>query len=211
MGEIERIHHHRFRNLAGARLDHDDRFLGTNHRQVQAAVLQLADLGVHHEAVFHVSHPHRTHGVEERDGGAVQGGGGPGDAQDVRVVFPVRGQHHGDHLGFAHEPLGKEGTQRPVDHPGGQDLLFGRAPLALEEAAGDLPRGVVVLAIIDGQWEEPLPFLGLLERARRRQDHGVTVPDIGGAVGLLGDLAHFDRQFLPADFGGNTMYHLFLQ
>ena len=63
-------------------------------------------------------------------------------------------------------PLGKERPDRPVDQPRGEDFLGGRPPLALDEAAGELARGIGLLAVVDGQREEIEPFAA---RARPRR------------------------------------------
>src|SRR5947208_430029 len=61
-------------------------------------------------------------------------------------------------------------------------------PLATEERAGDLPRGVLPLFDVDGQGKEVELVLRVLRRRRCRQDHRVAV-EVGdrGARGLLGE------------------------
>ncbi len=187
------------RDLLRARLDHHDRVLGAGHQQVQLALrLEVGGGGVDHEGPVPVAHPHRADRPVERDVGDDERRGGADDGEGVRVVLEVGGEQQADDLGLARVALGKERPQRPVDHPGGEDLLLVRPSLALEEAAGDLAARVVALAVVDreGQEVESHPRLAL--RARRRQDHGVAEAHQDCSVGLLGHLPRLDRQGVAA-------------
>ena len=64
-----------------------------------------------------------------------------------------------DHLGFVAIALVEERADRAIDQAGGQNLLLCRTAFALEEATGDLARGVGLLLVVNRQREEidPLP------------------------------------------------------
>jgi hypothetical protein len=81
-----------------------------------------------------------------------------------------------------------------VDEAGGEDLELGEPPLALEEAAGDLPHGERLLDVVDHQGKEVDPGPGVFRHAGGDQHHRVTVPHHRGAARLLGPAARFDGQ-----------------
>ena len=85
---------------------------------------------------------------------SMQRGRGADHRRHVGVVLAVGRDRPGLDLDLVAVRLGEERADRPVDEPRGQDLLGGRPPLALDEAAGELARGVDLLAIIDRQGEE---------------------------------------------------------
>ena len=192
-------HHLGLGELLGPRLDHHDGVLGAGHEQVELALgAQVRGGGVHDALPVPVAHPHRGHRVVEGDVGDVEGGGGAGDGQGVGVVLHVRGEQQADHLGLAGVALREERPQRPVDHARGQDLLLVRPALALEEPAGDLARGVGVLAVVHGQGQEVHAHPRLLLRAGGGQHHRVAQADEDRAVGLLGHAPGLDGQGVPA-------------
>src|SRR6185436_3752183 len=78
----------------------------------------------------------------------------------------------------------------------------GRAPLALEEAAGDLARGIGLLSVVDGEREEALAGLGGFRRRDRSEHHGVVHRAEYGAVRLAGDFPGFQRDLLRAEGEG---------
>src|SRR5207244_12344330 len=112
----------------------------------------------------------------------------------------VCGQRRGDDVHFVLEALRPERPDRTVDHASGENRPFGRAPLALEEAAGDLARGVHALLDVDCQWEEvrALPCFRLALRGR--EPHRVAMANVDGDVGLLGLLASIDWYFSDSVF-----------
>ena len=78
-----------------------------------------------------------------------------------------------DDLHLVPEALGPERPDRAVDHAGSEDRLLGRAPLALEEAAGDLAGRVHPLLDVDGEREEVRALARLGAALRRSEDHRV--------------------------------------
>ena len=80
----------------------------------------------------------------------------------------------GDDLHFVVEAFGKQRADRAVDQARGERFLLRRATFALEEAAGDLARGVGLLDVVDGQREEVLAGLGVLRGDDGGQHDGVV-------------------------------------
>ena len=97
-----------------------------------------------------------------------------------------------DDLHLVAEALRPERPDRAVDHPRGERGALGRAALALEEAARDLPGGVHLLLDVDREREEVGvgPRVGPADG--RREDHRVARADDDGAVCLLGELARLE-------------------
>src|SRR6185503_8973928 len=104
-----------------------------------------------------------------------------------------------DDLHLVREALRPERPDRAVDHARGEDRLLGRAPLALEEAAGDLPGRVHALLDVHGEGEEVGAYARLSPSLRGREDHRVAGPDEDGPVGLLGELAGLEAHVVSAD------------
>ena len=196
---VERVDHLRFRKLLRPGLDHDEGVPAARHHEVQPAPPALVVGRVDDDPAVEHAHPDRRDGRRHRYLGGGEGGRGPGQGQDVRVVVGVGGDDEGHDLRLAVPAGGEERPDRPVDQPARQHLLLRRLALALEEPAGDAPRGVGVLPVVDGQREEvdPLALAGRV--ARGDEDHGVAVPDHHRAVRLPGQPAGLEGQGTTAD------------
>src|SRR5581483_12436441 len=94
---------------------------------------------------------------------------------------------------------------RAVDHARGQDRSLGRAPLALEEAARDLPGGVHPLLDVDRQREEVRALARLHPPLCGREHHRLARADDDRAVGLLGELARLEGDLLVTDRDGDGL------
>ena len=114
-------------------------------------------------------------------------------------------QHGDDHLGVAAPAVGEQRTDRTVDQARGQRVLFGRAALALEVAAGNAAGGVVFLGVVDGQRQEVDARLRLLGGDHGRDDGGFAVGGDDGAVGLAGYLAGLEDELAPTPVELNSM------
>src|SRR4029079_6355325 len=79
--------------------------------------------------------------AHEGDAAQRERGRGGDHREDVRLVFAVVGEDLREGESLRVEPFGKEWADGPVDQAAGQRFLFGRAALALEEAARDAPGG----------------------------------------------------------------------
>ena len=127
-----------------------------------------------------------------------------GDADHVRIVFAVRGKHHGDDLRFIAPGFGKQRAQRAVDHARSQNFALRGAPFALEKAAGNFSGGIGVFAVVHGE-RKKIAVIRLGIHAGGDQHDGIAIARQNGAVGLLGNFSGFQSQRASADFDGNLM------
>ena len=119
---------------------------------------------------------------------------GADDREDVRVVFLIGGHHRGDDLHFGLVALGKQWPNRSVGQARGEGRRFGWSAFALDESAGNLPRGVHSLFILDRQGKEANGCVRLPLADDGREHSRVAVADDDRAVGLLGDQTCFERE-----------------
>jgi hypothetical protein len=144
-----------------------------------------------------------------------EGRGGPVDREDVVRGDEVGRQRRADDLHLVREALRPERPDRAVDHARGEDCLLGRAPLALEEAAGDLPGRVHPFLDVHREREEVRAFARLRPPLRGREDHRVAGANDYRSVGLLGELPGLEAHVVLADgdvhrrLTGNHGAHMF--
>jgi hypothetical protein len=108
-------------------------------------------------------------------------------------------QHGADDLHLVAKALRPKRPDRTVDHAGRENGALGRAPLSLEETAGDLPSGVHTLLDVHGEREEIRALTRLHPALGRCEHHRVAGADEHGAIGLLGQLPGLEHELLPAD------------
>jgi hypothetical protein len=206
------LEHDVLADLVGARLHHHDRLVGAGHHEVERALgAQLGRGRVDHGLPVPVAHAHGGHGSGERDLGEDEGGAGAGDGEGVGVVLEVGGEEQPDDLRLVVVALREERPQRAVDHARGQDLLLVGPALALEEAAGDLARGVRVLAIVDGEGQEVRARLHVALGVGRRQHDRVPEPHHHRPVRLLGHPPRLEGEGVAAEGHLHTLHgHIFL-
>ena len=184
--EGDRLQHRLLGHLVGPGLDHHHRVLGRGDDQVERAPIEVGEGRVDDEPAVDEPDAHRAERTQERNPRHAHRRRRAVHRQDAGIVLLVRGDRERDQLDLVAEALGEERPERAVDEPGGQDLLFGRASLALEESTGNPSAGVGPLPIVNAQGEEVLA----LDR-RPRGDHGgehhsVAVADQDRPVRLLG-------------------------
>ena len=209
MRQLERLEELRLRDLLRAGLDHRQAVLRADDDQVEGALLHLLQRRVDGPLVALPADPDGSHRADERQRRDHQRGRGAVEAEDVVRRDHVRREDGADHLHLVLVALRPERPDRAVDHPRRQDRPLRGAPLALEEAAGDLARGVHPLFDVDGEREEVGALAGLHPALGRRQHHRVAGAHDHGAVGLLGQLPRLERNLLPADLdrdSGRALY-----
>ena len=208
VAELDRAEHLGLRELVGLGLDHHHRVLGAGDDQVEPLLGVLAQLlHVVHGRVEHVGAIDEADAgaadrAEERRAGEGQRGRGGDHADHVGIVLHVVGEDGDDDLGLVLEALDEEGPDRTVDQAGGQDLLLGGTALALEEAAGDLARGIGLFLVVHGQREEVEALLRLLLVDDGGEHAGLAVGGDDGGIGLPGDLPRFERERVMAPLDG---------
>ena len=134
----------------------------------------------------------------ERDLADAQRGRGGRRAEDVGLVLLVGREDRDDELDVVLVALGEERADRAVGQAGGQRGRLGRARLALDEAAGDLARGVHALLELDREREEVEARAGI-RPVGGAEHQGVTVADGDGAAGEAGEPAGLDGQRATTD------------
>ena len=97
------------------------------------------------------------------------------DGEEVGLARAVALDERGVDLDVVVVAVGEERTDRAVAHARGEDLLGGRTRFALEEAAGELARGVELLAILALQGEEIDPLARRIGIRDRREDPGIAI------------------------------------
>ena len=198
VGDVERVEDLRLGDLVGARLDHQDGLLGARDHEVERGLEQPLLIGVDEEvALFVLADAHGAHGRRKGDVRQHQRGAGAVHRENVVGVLMV--DRHGDRheLGLARPALGKERAQRPVDHARGERGLLAGPSFALEEAAGDLARGVHALLHVDSQREEV--DVALIARRRGAQHLGLPCRDYYRAGRLLGVFTRLELDRGAAD------------
>ncbi len=195
----DRLDHRLFGQLLGAGLDHHHRLGGASHGEVEQAVLQLRLSRIDDDAAVNVADAHAADRAGEGNVGDGERRRGAQDAEDIGIVLHVCGEHGDDDLDIVAIALGEERANGAVDQTRGEDRVLGGAAFALDEAAGNLARGIEPLFDVDGEGEEIDAFTR--EHARRSggQNDGFAVAHDHGATSLLGDTPRFDAEGAAGD------------
>ncbi len=199
VGELERVEQHVLRDLLRARLDHRQSVLRSDDDQVERRVLERRQRRVDDELLVDPADAHCADRSEERHRRDHQRRRGAVDAEDVVRGDHVRREDGRNHLHLVLEALRPERPDRAVDHASGENRALARPTLALEEAAGDLARGVHALLDVDRQREEVRAFARLHPADGRREHHRLARADDDRAVCLLGELAALECDLGVAD------------
>ncbi len=143
---------------------------------------------------------HRGDGLIERNVAESERGAGGADAEHVGVELGIDREHGRDDLNVVAKTVGKERANGAVDLARADHCVLGRPALALDEAAGNLSRGIHLLFEIAGQREKVDTFAGLLGCGDGAQhDVLIAITNQSGAVCLLREFAGFDDHRAPAD------------
>src|SRR4029077_4797929 len=111
-------------------------------------------------------------------------------------------------LDFVVPAFGKQRTDRAIGQAAGENFLFGGPAFAFEITPRELARGGGLLAIIHGEREEILAFLGFGGGDRRDENDGFAELDGDGAVGLLCELFGFHDDLFVPDGGIYFFWHM---
>ena len=192
-----------FGNFLGRAFIHDDVFFVADVDEIEIALGLFGMRGVRDEFAADAADARRAERPGPRNVGNHQRRARADDAQNIGIVFAVRAQEHGLDLDFVIPALRKERADRTVGEAAGENFLFGRPAFALEVAAGEFAGGGRFFAVVHGEREEVLAFLGLGRGHGGHDDDGFAHLDGDGAVGLLGQFAGFDDDLLVARLGGD--------
>jgi hypothetical protein len=160
---------------------------------------ELLEGGIDDPLVFHPADPHAGDRPIPGDRRQRQSRGCPQHAQNVRIVLLVRRDHEAGDLRLVTVVVGEQGPERSIDLPGRHRFLVAGPRLPLDEAAGELPRRVRLLPVLDGERKErkvaALPF-----RDRCHQHRGITELDVDRRVRLPGHPAGLHDEFPAGEF-----------
>ena len=203
--DVERVEDLGLRDLVRAGLDHQDRVLRARDDEVEVGALeQVLLVGVHDEVAVDLADPHRPDGAREGHVGDHQRRRRAVHREDVVGMYVVDRNRDRDEMRLVVPALREQRTQRTVDHARRQRSLLARAPLALEERAGDLPGGVHALLDVHRQREEV--DVALTAGGGGREDHRVALADDYGTGGLLGHPAGLERDLAAGDLHGDPRH-----
>ncbi len=132
------------------------------HHNLQLAALPLCVSGVDHELVIHQPDPACPDRAKERDVADGKRGRRADHGQDVRIVVLVGAQDRRDDLHLLNVIFRKQWADGPVNQPHRDYLLGGWPALSLDDSAGELPGGVLHLAVFHSKGKEVLFARGRL-------------------------------------------------
>ena len=154
VAEHHRPEHHLLGKLLGLGFHHQHAIPRAGDDQVEIARPDLVKLWVQHVLSVDVTDPAAGDRTEEGNTRKRERGRRADQSHDIRIVLQVVAQHRADDLRLVAISLREQRPDRPVDQPGGEDLLLRRTPLALEEPARDLARGEALLLVVYRKREE---------------------------------------------------------
>ena len=188
----------------GLAFDHGEGGAARGEDNVDVALFAFGDGGVENELAVDAAHAGADDRSVEGQRGEADGGGSACHGQNVGVVFLVSGDDRGQNLHVLLQALGEERTNRAVDEAGDEGLtLGGTSDLAAEIAAGNAAGCVHALGVFDGEGEEAL--VGFQSGgADGNEDNGAAALQADGAVGLIGDAAVLENEFLAGHTGGDA-------
>jgi hypothetical protein len=194
----QRIEHDVLGDLMRTRLDHDDGVPCARDNQVERGLIDLGEGRIEQQLPIEHAHANACDRTAMRNAADLQGARRAGDRECRRVLLLVGAQHRRDDLHVVAEVLGEERPHRTVDHPARDRRGFTRPALASRERPGDASRGVELLLVVAGQWEEIDALSRRLRCDRGHEQCRVAEPQHHGTVRLLGDVSGFDDQSLAA-------------
>ena len=204
VGEVERLEEQRLGHLVGAGLDHREAVLRADDDEVERGLLPvLRHRRVDDELAVDEPDPHCADRPEERERREHERRGGAVDAKDVVRHDHVRAEDGADDLHLVAEALRPQRPDRAVDHARREGGALAGASLALEEAAGDLARGVHPLFDVDRQREEVGAFAGLRASHCGGENHRLASANDDSAVRLLRELAGFEADLILSNLDGD--------
>ncbi len=198
MAEDDGAEHDLFGEALGFGLDHHHGAFGAGDHQVQLRAFHLGAGRVQQVLAILVADAGGADRAAERNARQRHGRRGADQRGDIRIDGRIQRQHGRDHLHIVVEAIREQRPQRAVDEARGQGFLLGRTALALEEAAGDLARGVGLLDVVDGEGEEIAARHRLRLGNAGHQDDGVPHGNLDRCIGLTGEFAGLDRYGLAA-------------
>ena len=199
MTEHHCIEHYRLGKHVRLRLDHQHRAPGSRDDELQVRRRGLLEGRIENELLSDVADARRPHRAVERQSRHRDRGRCSDQGRDVRIDLGIEREHGGDHLHLVSKPVGKQRAQRAVDETRRQRLLFRRPSFALEEAAGNLARGIRLLDVVHRQRKEISARLRRPRTYDGRQHSGIAEAREHRARRLASDFARFQYELTRAE------------
>src|SRR5262249_13250414 len=199
MPKFESLDHSIFADFERAGLHYYDGFFGRRDDDIQRAGLLLGNRRVGNELPIEQADANGGDRGGKRQVRAIRGRSSSSDGNDIRVVFAVCSKNQRVDLGFIAPRFREERAHRSVNQARDEDFTLGRTAFALEEAAGNLARGIGVLAIVNGQGEKVF-VIRLWRHDGGIENYCVAIFGNNGSIGLLCDLGRFENERPAANF-----------
>ena len=204
---IDCLDHLCFRNLVGARFDHDYFLTGGCNGQVYIGNCFLCQCRVDDQlAVDHTDLGHCTRTVKRNIGNAGCDRGTQ-HRNNLRVAVRIYGHYHIVQGNVVAVILREQRTHRAVDDTAGQDRMLTCLSLSFIESARDLSYGIHFLFVFYTQREEINPVSRFVGRCSGRQDYRVAIMHKSRAVGLFCHTVYINCQGSSCQFHGKTLVH----
>ena len=204
VAKFESVNNGFFGNFQRAGFDHDDGFFRAGNDDIQQALLLLSNGRVGDELAIEQTNANAGDGLLKRQIRGIASRRCAGNRDDIGIIVAIGGKHHADNLGFIAPSFGEQRAERAVNQPGSENLFFGRASFALEEAAGNLSCRVGIFAVVHGE-RKKISIVGYRRHTCRGEHDRIAVARHNGAVGLFGNFSSFENQRPSADFDGDLM------
>ena len=186
-------------NLGGRAFHHEELAAETRVKEVDIALRLLLVRGVDDPLAVDAADAHAADRAHERDLGDVQRRRRGVDGEEVGLARAVALDERRVDLNVVVVSVGEERTDRAVAHARREDFLRRGTRFALEEAAGELARGIELLAVFALQREEIDSFARRVGVGDRREDGRVTVGNGDGSGCLLSQKPGLDHEVRPRD------------
>ena len=145
-------------NLCGGPLHHEELAADARVEKIDVALGLLVVRGVDDPLSVDAADAYAADRAHERDLADVKRRRGRVHSEEVCLARSVGLDEHGVDLHIVVVAVGEERTDRTVAHAGREDLLRAGTRLTLEESAGELARGVELLAVLALEREEIDPL-----------------------------------------------------
>ena len=202
MRKHHRAEHDVFRKLLGFGFDHHHRVLRARNDEVERTGGNLFVGRVEDIFAVDIADARAADRAHEGHTRKRQRSRGRDERQNIGLILAIIRKNLADHVDFVVETFGEQRTDRTIDQPRDQSLLFGRAAFALEEAARNTTGRRIFFLIMNGEREEILPFLDRACGRDGAKHNGFTERRENRAIGLTGNAPGFELEGLsaPLDF-----------
>ena len=199
VGALHRGQEVRLGDLRGRAFHHQELAAQAGIEQVEIRLGTLLVRGVDDPLALDAPNAHAANRAHKRNIRDVQRGRSGIHRQHIALVLPIAGDEHRVDLHIIIVTIGEERADRTIAHTRGEDFLLRGARLALEEAPGEAPGRVILLAILALQREEVDPFARLIGARHGRKDRRIAHRHNDRTRGLLRQQPRLNRELLAGN------------